>query len=185
MLEELLADNPIIAGIRDDEDLESSLCSKAHIVFVLYGNIITIKDIVNKLVQNGKKVFVHLDMIGGLKADQAGVSFIKKYVNPYGIITTKAANIKFGKQEGLITIQRMFIVDSLSFKTGIKSIRESAPDAIEVMPGISTEIVCRMKKKVTLPIIAGGLISQKDDIYKALDAGAVAISTTCRNLWNM
>lgn len=185
MIENLLADNPIIAAIRDEDDLENAVKSRAQIVFVLYGDIINIPDIAKKLTDYNKKVFVHLDMIGGLKADQAGVKFIKKYVNPYGIITTKAANIKYGNQEGLITIQRMFIVDSLSFKTGIKSLKEVCPQAIEVMPGVSSDIIKRMKLKINLPIIAGGLISQKSDIYNAIDAGAVAISTTCRRLWNM
>ena len=185
MIEDLLADNPIIAAVRDEEDLESVIKSKAHIVFVLFGDIISIPDIAKKLMASNKKVFVHLDMIGGLKADQAGVKFIKKFVNPYGIITTKAANIKYGNQEGLITIQRMFIVDSMSFKTGIKSLKEASPNAIEVMPGVSNCIINRIKEKTKLPIIAGGLISEKEDIYNAIDAGAIAISTTCRKLWNM
>ncbi|MFA6940216.1 MAG: glycerol-3-phosphate responsive antiterminator [Clostridiaceae bacterium] len=185
MIEDLLADNPIIAAVRDEDDLENAVKSKAKIVFVLFGDIINIPDISKKLMDNSKKVFIHLDMIGGLKADQAGVKFIKKYVNPSGIITTKTANIKYGNQQGLITIQRMFIVDSLSFKTGIKSLKDVSPNAIEVMPGVSADIIKRIREKVNLPIIAGGLVSQKSDIYSALDAGAVAISTTCRKLWNM
>lgn len=185
MIEDLLTDNPIIAAIRDEDDLESAIKSKAGIVFVLYGDIMNIDHIAKRLMDTGKMVFVHLDMIGGLKADQAGVKFIKKFVNPNGIITTKAANIKYGNQEGLITIQRMFIVDSLSFKTGIKSLKEASPNAIEVMPGVSADIIKRIRKNIDLPIIAGGLISQKADIYNALDAGAIAISTTCRKLWSM
>lgn len=185
MIEDLLADNPVIAAVRDEDDLENAVKSKAKIIFILFGDILNIPDISKKLLDNNKKVFIHLDMIGGLKADQAGVKFIKKYVNPCGIITTKAANIKYGNQQGLITIQRMFIVDSLSFKTGIKSLKEACPNAIEVMPGVSADIIKRIREKVNLPIIAGGLVSQKSDIYNALDAGAVAVSTTCRKLWNM
>jgi glycerol uptake operon antiterminator len=185
MIEDLLADNPIIAAIRDEEDLKSAIISRAGIVFILYGDIMNIDTIAKRLMEEGKKVFIHLDMIGGLKADQAGVKFIKKFVNPYGIITTKSANIKYGNQEGLITIQRMFIVDSLSFITGIKGLKEAGPNAVEVMPGVSADIIKRIRKNINLPIIAGGLISNKTDIYNALDAGAVAISTTCRKLWNM
>ena len=36
---------------------------------------------------------------------------------------------------------------------------------------------------VSVPVIAGGLISDKEDIIAALDAGAAAISTTKEELW--
>ena len=36
-----------------------------------------------------------------------------------------------------------------------------------------------------VPIIAGGLISEKEDVINALDAGAIAISSTNQQVWNM
>ena len=36
---------------------------------------------------------------------------------------------------------------------------------------------------VSVPVIAGGLISDKEDIIAALDAGAASISTTKEELW--
>ena len=40
-----------------------------------------------------------------------------------------------------------------------------------------------MTEKLSVPVIAGGLISDKEDIIAALDAGATAISTTKEELW--
>ena len=37
----------------------------------------------------------------------------------------------------------------------------------------------------TLPIIAGGLISNKEDILNGLSAGALAISSGDPKLWNL
>jgi len=36
-----------------------------------------------------------------------------------------------------------------------------------------------------VPIIAGGLISEKEDVVAALSAGAISVSTTNVNVWKM
>jgi glycerol uptake operon antiterminator len=185
LFEQTLIENPIVAAIRNDEDLNMVIKSRAAIVFILYGSIINIGDISTKLRDAGKIVFVHVDMIDGLRGDIAGIEFIKKYANPFGMITTKPSNIKHVKQLGLYTIQRIFTIDSLSLKTGVKSALETGTDAVEVMPGIAPKIIGLMQKEISVPIIAGGLIDSKKDIMEALSAGALAISTTARNLWNL
>jgi glycerol uptake operon antiterminator len=184
-LEQLLVENPIIAAIRDDEDLEKVIESNVLIVFVLYGSIINIKHICERLRDAEKIVFVHVDLIEGLKGDNVGLTFIKECGNPYGIITTKPTNIKKAKQLGLCTIQRIFVVDSLSLQTGIKNIQAVLPDAVEVMPGIASKIIKSMENAVHVPIIAGGLIQNKKDVIESIGAGAIAISTTKEILWNL
>jgi len=184
-LKELLINNPVVAAIKNDEQLETALNSSVHIVFVLYGNILNIKDTCEKLKNKGKLVFVHVDMIDGLKGDVKGIEFIKYYADPYGIISTRPSNIKYGKQLGLSTIIRVFAIDSLSLDTGIKNVHTVMPDAVEVMPGIASKIIKTMEKEVHLPIIAGGLIQNKKDVMDSLSAGAVAISTTATSLWDI
>ena len=46
------------------------------------------------------------------------------------------------------------------------------------------EILRRICRSVPTPVVAGGLLSQKKDVLAALDAGAVAVSTTDEALWN-
>ena len=178
----ILIENPVIAALRNDKDLENVLDSKALVVFVLYGNIM---NIANKLREAKKIAFIHLDMIDGLKGDQAGIEFIKEFANPEGIITTKSSNVKYAKQLGLYTIQRVFIIDSLFLRTGIKNIHETGPNAVEVMPGVASKIIHTMQKEINVPIIAGGLIKSKKDVMDSLAAGAIAISTTSTELWNL
>lgn len=185
IFEQTLIENPILAAVRNDENLEMVIENKASLVFVLYGSIVNIGDISKKLKDAGKMVFIHIDMIDGLRGDSAGIEFIKRYAEPFGIITTKPSNIKHAKQLGLYTIQRIFIIDSLSLKTGIKSVLETGPDAVELMPGIAPKIIGLMQKEVSIPIIAGGLIDSKKDIMESLSAGALAISTTSMDLWNL
>lgn len=182
-LEGLLIENPVVAAIRNDNDLNKVKDSNVHIVFVLYGSLLSIGRICKELKEKKKVVFVHLDMIEGLKSDQKGIEFIKEYANPFGVITTKQGYIKYAKNLGLYTIQRIFIIDSLSLDTAIKSILASQPSAVEVMPGVASKIIKSLEKQIRLPIIAGGLINTKKEVMESLAAGAMAISTTAQELW--
>lgn len=182
---ETLRENPIIAALRDQEDLSAALKSKVKVVFILFGSIIDISDICNTLKQHGKIVFVHLDMINGLKGDTKGIEYIKRFADPFGIITTKPTNIRHAKNLGLYTIMRMFILDSLSLKTGVKNASEVQPNAVEIMPGVANKIIAQIKNEVHLPIIAGGLIQTKKDVIDSLGAGAIAISTTAHDIWEL
>lgn len=184
-LDEILIRNPVVAAIRDEADLAIVIRSKVKIVFTLFGNIIDIADICNQLKAYQKTVFIHIDLVEGLRGDIKGIEYIKKMVDPYGIITTKSSNIKYAKNFNLQTIQRLFVIDSLSLKTGIKSIQAVQPSAVEVMPGVASKIIKSLEQEIHLPIIAGGLIETKKDIMESLSAGAVAISTTARNLWEL
>lgn len=51
------------------------------------------------------------------------------------------------------------------------------------MPGVMPKVIRQMAETLSVPVIAGGLISDKEDIIAALDAGAASISTTKEELW--
>ncbi|MCM8711417.1 glycerol-3-phosphate responsive antiterminator [Clostridium sp. SYSU_GA19001] len=184
-LNEILLENPIIAAVTADSNLQQVIDSDALVVFILHGSILNIKDMCDRLKEAHKLVFVHIDMVEGLKADSAALEFIKKHAEPYGIITTKPTNIRHAKQLGFCTVQRIFAIDSLSLKSGIKNIKDVRPDAVEVMPGVASKIISKIQKEVQVPVIAGGLIENKKDVMDALGSGAVAISTSDSDLWNM
>lgn len=184
-LEELLAEVPIISAIRNHKDLERVINCDIKIVFVLYGSLVDIQDICGKLKAANKLVFIHVDMIDGLKSDANGVEYIKKLVNPYGIITTKTACVKYAKSHGLYTILRVFILDSQSLQTGINNIHSVTPHAVEVLPGVASKIINTIKKDIHIPIIAGGLINTKKDVMEAMSAGALAVSTSNEEVWKL
>lgn len=180
-----LQEYPIIAAIRDEHGLGKAIESEVKVVFILSGNLLDIKDTVDRIRSRGKKALVHLDLIGGLGRDPSSIDFLARYAQPDGYITTKVSLAKYAKQQGLFVVQRLFIIDSLSLATGIKSIKDTKPDAIEVMPGIASKLIERLKKQVNVPIIAGGLISTKSDIIETLSTGVLAISTSSEELWGM
>ena len=155
-LEELLIENPVIAAIRNKNDLEKVISSNVLIVFVLYGTIINLKNICEILKAANKIIFVHMDLMEGIKGDYSGLLFIKQCGEPYGIITTRPNTIKNAKKLGFCVIQRIFVLDSLSLETGIKNIQSVLPDAVEVLPGVANKIIKRIEKSIRIPIIAGG-----------------------------
>jgi len=46
-------------------------------------------------------------------------------------------------------------------------------------------VIREITEKTTIPLIAGGLIRSKQDVIQALQAGVIAVSTTCRAVWQM
>jgi len=54
---------------------------------------------------------------------------------------------------------------------------------IEIMPGVMPKIIKRIAGKVSIPVIAGGLIDNSEDISELLKAGALGASTGKKELW--
>ena len=54
-----------------------------------------------------------------------------------------------------------------------------------VLPGLMPKIIRKICVSTGKPVIAGGLISDKEDVTGALGAGAIAVSSTNPAVWNM
>jgi len=78
LFKEALEDSPIIAAVKDDEGLSRCLTSDSRIIFILYGDIVTISDIVETVKSAGKLAIVHLDLINGLSSKEVAVDFLQK-----------------------------------------------------------------------------------------------------------
>ncbi|MFZ5969659.1 MAG: glycerol-3-phosphate responsive antiterminator [Bacillota bacterium] len=176
-------DNPIIAAVNHPEKLEQAIQSPCEIVFLMTGSIFDLKNTVERVKSNGMDIYIHIDLMDGFSKDEVALRYIHDAIKPDGIITTKANLIKIAKKLDMFVIQRLFILDSLSLETGIKSIHVTKPDAIEILPGIMPKVIQQIHEETRIPIIAGGLIKDKDDIIQSLKAGAIGISTSSPNVW--
>jgi len=174
---------PIIAAVRDEEGMAEALTSPVKVIFLLSGTLSNIRSRINKVKESGKAVFVHLEMMEGLSKDQAAVEFLHMEMKPTGILTTKPNLIQKARSLGLVTIQRLFMLDSLSIQTGVKMVNINRPDLIEIMPAIIPKVMVRVKKEITLPIIAGGMVETKEEIIELLKVGVTAVSTSKTDLW--
>ena len=185
-LQEILRDSPIIAAVKDREGMRAALDCDSRIFFVLFGTICDIGEIVSEIKAAGKLVFVHLDLVEGLAGKDITVDFIKKVASPDGIISTKPSLVKYAKSQGLLTVQRFFLLDSLAAANIDRQLAASRPDMLEILPGLMTSAIGEIAHKhPEAPVIAGGLIRTKEEVLAALKAGASAVSSTNRNVWFM
>ncbi len=172
----------VICAVRNNNEWESALSSASNIIFYLSPDILTLNDKVRQAHQAGKKLFIHLDLANGIGRDKSGITYVAE-MGVDGIISTRTNIIKLAREAGLFTVQRFFIVDSQSAETTVESLKISKADMIEIMPGVAKTIEA-VRDHLSVPIIAGGLISTREDIKTALGAGAMAISTGNTTLWN-
>lgn len=180
---EKISDNPIIAAVNNLEKVDDAIDSPAEIIFMLTGDIFTIGDIVKKIQAKGKSVFLHIDLLDGFSRDAIALEYISKTIKPDGIITTKNNLVKIAMDLGLFTIQRFFILDSLSLAKGIQAMKHNRPNAIEILPGVNSKITKIVIRETKIPVITGGLIMDKEDVINSIKAGAIGISTTKKELW--
>lgn len=175
--------NPIIAAAKDEEQLRRALESDCEIIFLLCGTICNIADYVQAVHDAGKLAFVHLDLVHGLSGKDVAVDFVKLQAHADGVISTKPTLLRHAKHLGLITVLRIFLVDSMSLNNLDKQVEASGAAVVEVMPGLMPKVIQQVCRQVRVPVITGGLIGEKEDIFAALSAGAMCVSTTKEELW--
>ena len=180
-----IVQSQIIASIKKEKDIEIALQSNANIIFLLTGDLLSTKRYIEKINEAKKDAFIHIDFIDGLANSKTAIEFVAEIWKPRGIITTKSNLIQHAKKAGLLTVQRMFLIDRGALKRGLEIAARFNPDAIEVLPGIMPSVINELTKLTPLPIIAGGLVSNETEILQGLEAGALAISAGKRELWNV
>ncbi len=185
-LKKILEENPIIAAVKDENGLDIACKNEdINIIFILYGNICNIGDIVSRIKESNKLALVHTDLISGLASRDIAVRFIKEQIGADGIITTKPSLIAEANKVGIHSILRVFILDSMAYKNITVELQQAMPEALEILPGLMPKVIEKISKTNHVPLIAGGLISEKEDINAALTAGAISVSSTNPKVWEM
>ncbi len=181
----ILKHKPVIAAFRKVEDLRMEGLSNVGVLFILGGDIFNLPPLVGQAESFEKLVFVDIDLIKGVGKDASGIRYLARENHVHGIITTKSNLINSAQKEGLISIQRIFVLDSESLTGGLNVVDKSKPDAIEVLPGlILPKIMDRIRARSSVPVIAGGLITTPQEIQEILSSGAIGISTTSAKLFS-
>lgn len=121
----------MIAALKSDAGLEKAVRSDCTTVFFLYGTILNIASHVVP-VKRRQIVFVHADLSEGLTARDITGGFIAQNTQADGIISTRPNIIRRAKALGLLTIQRFFLFDSLSFENVLR--QSSNADAVDLLP---------------------------------------------------
>lgn len=182
-IRELFEISPIIAAVKNESGLEHAMETDSTVIFILYGTILNIQKIVDKIKDHGKLAIVHVDLIAGLSSKEVVVDFIKENTRADGIISTKPMLVRHAIELGLIGGQRTFLIDSMALDNMKKQLESFKPDFMELMPGVMPGVLKTVRQATEIPLVAGGLLSDKKDIMAAFDAGVDAVSTTKEVLW--
>ncbi|MYL55294.1 glycerol-3-phosphate responsive antiterminator GlpP [Pontibacillus yanchengensis] len=176
--------NGILPATKSMKDFERLLESNSEYIILLEVRVSQVKSLVQYAKKYNKKVFLHADLIQGLKTDDFAIEFLCNEVKPYGIISTRANVINRAKKHKIIAIQRLFLLDSHALEQNMKIIQKTQPDYIEILPGLIPKLIKEIHNEVNIPVIAGGLIRSQEDVTNALEGGAFAVTTSRTELWN-
>ncbi|SFE56216.1 glycerol-3-phosphate responsive antiterminator [Alteribacillus iranensis] len=176
---------PITAAVRDLKHMDIAVQSAVPTIFLMCGDILTVKECVDKAKDANKKIYLHVDLIKGLANVKEGIMYLAKECQPDGIVTTKTQLIKAAKEAGLTAIQQVFLFDTQAYHTALKNINKSEPDAVEMMPALMPRVIEEFTNAVQQPVIAGGLIQSQGEIEAALEAGANAVTIGNPAMWEI
>ena len=176
-------EHPVIAGVRNKKEIDKALNSDVIMLFVLDGDIFNIPKIAKKIKEYDKLIFLHLDLIEGLASDGKAVRYLAKNELCDGIVSTKGRLIRAAKKEGLMAVQRIFLLDSAAIKSGHQLMKNNKPDAVEILPGVAAPYFLESIDSFC-PVIGGGLIRTRKEIKDLVKQGVFAVSTSKEELWS-
>jgi glycerol uptake operon antiterminator len=183
-----LLNKPIIPYVTDWTIPHPQLLEHADVLFLSGGEINQLPDVFEALDSSLTRVLpimLHIDLIGGLTNDEAGLRYIAGFDRVTGIITTKHHMVRTIRKLGMSTIVRLFLQDGRAVERGMSIIERSKPDAVEMLPGIATTLIADHLKHISIPFIAGGLIRSEETADRILRSGCQAVSTSNTSLWKL
>lgn len=173
----------IIPVSRNKSQYELFLKSSYEFGVYLDTELRQLKPISQLAKEYNKKVLIHTDLIQGLKNDEYSIEYICQEIKPYGIISTRPSVIAKAKQRKMLTIQRIFLLDSQALEKSYAIAHKTQADYLEILPGIIPSFINKIRKEVNIPILAGGLVTTKEELNSALNAGAKAVTSSHVPLW--
>ena len=167
------------------QDFERMLDSPYKYGVFLEMHVSRLKAVFSLARKHNKKMILHADLIQGLKNDEYAVEYLCQEYKPAGLISTRVGAITKAKQNGVVAIQRLFLLDTHALAKSYALINKVKPDYIEVLPGVIPHMIKEVNETTGIPVFAGGLIRSIDNVENAINAGAVAVTTSNRKLWKM
>ncbi len=173
---------PAASNIKEFERLMDTNYEYEYVI-LLDCHILQLVSLMKLAKHHRKKVLLHADLIQGLRSDEHGAEYLCHYIKPAGLISTRTSVVSVAKKRSLIAIQRIFLLDSHALNTSYRLLESFQPDYIELLPGVIPHIINEVAEKTKIPVLAGGLIRTNAEVQQALEAGAVAITTSMKNIW--
>jgi glycerol uptake operon antiterminator len=181
----LFQNGSVLPAVNNVKNFEKLLNEPVSCIIILDSHLTQIGAMVRMARRHRKHVILHADLIKGLKNDEYAAEYICQSIRPHGVISTRRSVLEIAGKRGIMTILRIFLLDSRSIETSCGLLDKIHPDLIEVLPGVLPDWIAEIHRKTRLPVIAGGLIRTEREVKNAFHAGAAAVSTSNRALWKI
>jgi glycerol uptake operon antiterminator len=181
---ERVAADPCCAAITAEEGLDEALESRAPVIFILRGNGLTLGHLVRRIHDANKLVAVHVDLIGGLRADRASIDWLAG-AGVDAVISSHGQLMPAIRHGGMTAIHRLLLVRRSQLDTAVAAIGRSAPHIVEILPGVILPSVVAMMPRFDVPVLAGGFVRTAADVQAILAAGALGVTTSTHELWGL
>ncbi|WP_324292944.1 glycerol-3-phosphate responsive antiterminator [Paenibacillus wulumuqiensis] len=174
----------ILPAAKNMKQFEQLLDSSYQYGVFLDTHVAQLKSIYRMAGSRNKQMFLHADLVHGLKNDEYAAEYLCQEIKPFGIISTRGNVIMKAKQKGVLAIQRIFMLDTIALEKSYALLEKTQPDYIEVLPGVVPHMIREVVERAGIPVFAGGLIRTVEDVESALAAGATAVTTSNGYLFN-
>lgn len=174
----------IIPAAKNMKQFESILESGYNYGVFLDTHVAQLRSLYQMARAREKNMLLHADLVHGLKNDEFAAQYLCQEIKPFGIISTRAGVIATAKKKGILAIQRLFLLDTIALEKSYTLVEKTQPDFIEVLPGVMPHMIAEVNERTGIPILAGGLIRSVEEVEMALAAGATAVTTSNKNLFD-
>lgn len=173
----------ILPAAGNIKEFERLMETDYEYIILLDCHIVQLVSLMKLAKRHRKKVILHADLIQGLRSDEHGAEYLCHYIKPAGLISTRTSVVSMAKKRSLIAIQRIFLIDTHALNTSYRLLDSFQPDYVELLPGVIPHIIKEVARNTKIPVLAGGLIRTVTEAKDALEAGAVAVTTSRENIW--
>ncbi|HAX17351.1 MAG TPA: hypothetical protein DCY00_01980 [Actinobacteria bacterium] len=181
-----LKKNPIIPCTNNFSDILASKYNNIRIVLLYDLSIFDLMDISRENRTAKKIIILNIDTLKGLFADEYGIRFLKEYIGINMITSSSPKSVNCLKKLDFPVMQSMFILDTKSLKKGIELVKAGRPDLVDIRPGILyPKASGLLRENFDIPVICSGFISNLEELKKILDSGAIGITTSSHELWDL
>lgn len=159
----------IIPSIWTIGQRDAASLSAHSLVHVAGAKLGSITEFVQPLQMAGKRLWVHVDMIAGLKMDREGMSVVATLVEPAAIVTSNVTMARMARDMNKSVVLRVFIHDTQSLDSSLAAIERVRPNIVCCLPSMVFPFVSRELVALRIPLVAAGLVrsaAHRDSLIK-------------------
>lgn len=182
-LERTLRENPVIGTLFGEDDMAQFCAHPTRFSFVANLPLARVSTVFEKLSAATTLPMLNVDSVQGLTANADGLDYLKGIGVP-GIVSTHTQTVSRAADLGLLAVQKVFVTDRSNLRRAAATVKSSRAHFVQLMPWPVVPHLSPEFLRELGPFIVAGFVSTEDDIRSALSLGALAVSSSQKELWD-